>query len=127
MGVLVAPRLISVRPAEFSRRWCALQDGVLSYYESERNAAPNGEIKAAEMVCLVSNPPHCHGYGWGHPKIMAAPHGHQGSQSSGGVGRKQRKKGREVMGAGGWGAALVGGSSRTPNVTPCWEDQLTAG
>lgn len=50
--------------AEFSRRWCTLQDGVLSYYESDRNAAPNGEIKVDEIVCLVNNPPHTHGYGW---------------------------------------------------------------
>ncbi|NXA48764.1 ARAP1 protein, partial [Nothocercus julius] len=37
--------------AEFSRRWCTLQDGVFSYYESERSAGPNGEIRAEEMVC----------------------------------------------------------------------------
>ncbi|KFO90481.1 Arf-GAP with Rho-GAP domain, ANK repeat and PH domain-containing protein 1, partial [Buceros rhinoceros silvestris] len=48
--------------AEFSRRWCTLQDGVLSYYESDRNAAPNGEIKVDEIVCLVNNPPHIHGH-----------------------------------------------------------------
>ncbi|NXN68523.1 ARAP1 protein, partial [Himantopus himantopus] len=47
--------------AEFSRRWCTLQDGVLSYYENDRNAVPNGEIKVEEMVCLVNNPPHAHG------------------------------------------------------------------
>lgn len=47
--------------AEFSRRWCALRDGVLSYYENDRNAVPNGEIRAEEMVCLASNPPHAHG------------------------------------------------------------------
>ncbi|XP_062442692.1 arf-GAP with Rho-GAP domain, ANK repeat and PH domain-containing protein 1 [Rhea pennata] len=46
---------------EFSRRWCTLQDGVFSYYESERAAAPNGEIRAEEMVCLASNPPRAHG------------------------------------------------------------------
>ncbi|NXY07501.1 ARAP1 protein, partial [Pteruthius melanotis] len=38
--------------AEFSRRWCTLQDGVLSYYESDRNAVPNGEIRVEEIVCL---------------------------------------------------------------------------
>ncbi|NXS67882.1 ARAP1 protein, partial [Pandion haliaetus] len=38
--------------AEFSRRWCTLQDGVLSYYENDRNAVPNGEIKMEEIVCL---------------------------------------------------------------------------
>ncbi|NXE15701.1 ARAP1 protein, partial [Lophotis ruficrista] len=47
--------------AEFSRRWCTLQDGVLSYYESDRNAVPNGEIRAEEIVCLATNPPHAHG------------------------------------------------------------------
>ncbi|NXE57046.1 ARAP1 protein, partial [Casuarius casuarius] len=47
--------------AEFSRRWCTLQDGVFSYYENDRNAVPNGEIKAEEIVCLVNNPPHAHG------------------------------------------------------------------
>ncbi|NWZ30793.1 ARAP1 protein, partial [Asarcornis scutulata] len=47
--------------AEFSRRWCTLQDGVLSYYENDRNAVPNGEIKAGDIVCLVNNPPHTHG------------------------------------------------------------------
>ncbi|NXW66445.1 ARAP1 protein, partial [Eurystomus gularis] len=47
--------------AEFSRRWCTLQDGLLSYYENDRNAVPNGEIKVEEIVCLVHNPPHTHG------------------------------------------------------------------
>ncbi|NWS09744.1 ARAP1 protein, partial [Pachyramphus minor] len=47
--------------AEFSRRWCTLQDGVLSYYESDRNAVPNGEIRVEEIVCLVNNPLHTHG------------------------------------------------------------------
>ncbi|XP_064361338.1 arf-GAP with Rho-GAP domain, ANK repeat and PH domain-containing protein 1 isoform X2 [Dromaius novaehollandiae] len=46
---------------EFSRRWCTLQDGVFSYYENDRNAVPNGEIRAEEIVCLVNNPPHAHG------------------------------------------------------------------
>ncbi|KAJ7418480.1 ArfGAP with RhoGAP domain, ankyrin repeat and PH domain 1 [Pitangus sulphuratus] len=46
---------------EFSRRWCTLQDGVLSYYENDRNAVPNGEIRVEEIVCLVNNPPHTHG------------------------------------------------------------------
>ncbi|XP_027744113.1 arf-GAP with Rho-GAP domain, ANK repeat and PH domain-containing protein 1 isoform X2 [Empidonax traillii] len=46
---------------EFSRRWCTLQDGVLSYYENDRNAVPNGEIRVEEIVCLVKNPPHAHG------------------------------------------------------------------
>ncbi|NXX42014.1 ARAP1 protein, partial [Tricholaema leucomelas] len=51
-------------PPEFSRRWCRLQEGVLSYYESERSAVPSGELRAQDIVCLASNPPHAHGYGW---------------------------------------------------------------
>ncbi|XP_029457909.1 arf-GAP with Rho-GAP domain, ANK repeat and PH domain-containing protein 1 isoform X3 [Rhinatrema bivittatum] len=47
---------------EFSRRWCVLNDGVLSYYESDRNSAPNGEIKMTEIVCLAINPPDTHGF-----------------------------------------------------------------
>ncbi|NWT57705.1 ARAP1 protein, partial [Erythrocercus mccallii] len=47
--------------AEFSRRWCTLQDGVLSYYENDRNTVPNGEIRVEEIVCLVNNPLHTHG------------------------------------------------------------------
>ncbi|XP_072775827.1 arf-GAP with Rho-GAP domain, ANK repeat and PH domain-containing protein 1 isoform X2 [Taeniopygia guttata] len=48
-------------PEEFSRRWCTLQDGVLSYYENDRNTVPNGEIRVEEIVCLVNNPLHAHG------------------------------------------------------------------
>ncbi|XP_050826627.1 arf-GAP with Rho-GAP domain, ANK repeat and PH domain-containing protein 1 isoform X6 [Serinus canaria] len=48
-------------PEEFSRRWCMLQDGVLSYYENDRNTVPNGEIRVEEIVCLVNNPLHAHG------------------------------------------------------------------
>ncbi|XP_072216970.1 arf-GAP with Rho-GAP domain, ANK repeat and PH domain-containing protein 1-like, partial [Excalfactoria chinensis] len=46
---------------DFSRRWCRLQDGVLSYYESQRHTAPCGDIRMEHVVCLVSNRPHCHG------------------------------------------------------------------
>ncbi|OXB52829.1 hypothetical protein ASZ78_010476, partial [Callipepla squamata] len=46
---------------EFSRRWCALRDGVLSYYESERSTAPSGHICTADIVCLACNPPRTHG------------------------------------------------------------------
>ncbi|XP_061846141.1 arf-GAP with Rho-GAP domain, ANK repeat and PH domain-containing protein 1 isoform X2 [Colius striatus] len=47
---------------EFSRRWCSLHDGLLSYYDSDRNSVPNGEIRVQDMVCLVSHPPHAHGF-----------------------------------------------------------------
>lgn len=46
---------------EFSRRWCVLSDGVLSYYENERAVTPNGEIRASEIVCLAVPPPSTHG------------------------------------------------------------------
>lgn len=46
---------------EFSRRWCVLSDGVLSYYENERAVTPNGEIRASEIVCLAVLPPDTHG------------------------------------------------------------------
>uniref|UniRef100_A0A674K0G4 ArfGAP with RhoGAP domain, ankyrin repeat and PH domain 1 n=1 Tax=Terrapene triunguis TaxID=2587831 RepID=A0A674K0G4_9SAUR len=47
---------------EFSRRWCTLNDSIFSYYENDRNAVPNGEIKMEEIVCLVNNPPDTHGF-----------------------------------------------------------------
>lgn len=47
--------------SEFSRRWCVLSDGVLSYYENERTVTPNGEIRASEIVCLAVPPPDTHG------------------------------------------------------------------
>ncbi|EMP27295.1 Arf-GAP with Rho-GAP domain, ANK repeat and PH domain-containing protein 1, partial [Chelonia mydas] len=47
---------------EFSRRWCTLNDSIFSYYENDRNAVPNGEIKMEEIVCLVNNPPDAHGF-----------------------------------------------------------------
>ncbi|XP_078013017.1 arf-GAP with Rho-GAP domain, ANK repeat and PH domain-containing protein 1 isoform X4 [Phascolarctos cinereus] len=47
---------------EFSRRWCVLSDGVLSYYENERAVVPNGEIRASEIVCLAIPPSDTHGF-----------------------------------------------------------------
>ncbi|XP_011375706.1 arf-GAP with Rho-GAP domain, ANK repeat and PH domain-containing protein 1 isoform X2 [Pteropus vampyrus] len=47
---------------EFSRRWCVLSDGVLSYYENERAVTPNGEIRASEIVCLAVPLPDTHGF-----------------------------------------------------------------
>lgn len=49
-------------PAEFSRRWCTLNDGVFSYYESDRNSTPNGALKASEIACLAVDTPKKHGY-----------------------------------------------------------------
>ncbi|XP_075402343.1 arf-GAP with Rho-GAP domain, ANK repeat and PH domain-containing protein 1 isoform X3 [Tenrec ecaudatus] len=47
---------------EFSRRWCVLSDGVLSYYENERAVTPNGEIRASEIVCLAVPQADTHGF-----------------------------------------------------------------
>ncbi|XP_067307581.1 arf-GAP with Rho-GAP domain, ANK repeat and PH domain-containing protein 1 isoform X1 [Pseudorasbora parva] len=47
---------------EFSRRWCVLNDGNFSYYESDKNATPNGGLKMKEIVCLAVQPPETHGY-----------------------------------------------------------------
>uniref|UniRef100_UPI003AAFFC3D arf-GAP with Rho-GAP domain, ANK repeat and PH domain-containing protein 1 isoform X1 n=2 Tax=Centroberyx gerrardi TaxID=166262 RepID=UPI003AAFFC3D len=57
-------RAITERKAreEFSRRWCTLNDGCFSYYESDKNSNPNGVLKAAEIVCLAVNTPEKHGY-----------------------------------------------------------------
>lgn len=52
--------LVNFSP-EFSRRWCVLSDGILSYYENERAVTPNGEIRASEIVCLAVPPPDTHG------------------------------------------------------------------
>uniref|UniRef100_A0A8C3VX04 ArfGAP with RhoGAP domain, ankyrin repeat and PH domain 1 n=1 Tax=Catagonus wagneri TaxID=51154 RepID=A0A8C3VX04_9CETA len=59
-----AGKLLQDRRAreEFSRRWCVLSDGVLSYYENERAVTPNGEIRAIEIVCLAVPPPDTHGF-----------------------------------------------------------------
>ncbi|XP_071216174.1 arf-GAP with Rho-GAP domain, ANK repeat and PH domain-containing protein 1-like isoform X1 [Salvelinus alpinus] len=47
---------------EFSRRWCTLNDGNFSYYESDKTSTPNGTLKSTEMVCLAVNTPERHGY-----------------------------------------------------------------
>ncbi|XP_029301618.1 arf-GAP with Rho-GAP domain, ANK repeat and PH domain-containing protein 1 isoform X2 [Cottoperca gobio] len=47
---------------EFSRRWCTLNDGTYSYYESDKNSNPNGALKASEIVCLAVDAPERHGY-----------------------------------------------------------------
>ncbi|XP_062899388.1 arf-GAP with Rho-GAP domain, ANK repeat and PH domain-containing protein 2 [Mobula hypostoma] len=37
---------------EFNKRWCTLEGGFLSYYESDKSATPNGRIDISEVVCL---------------------------------------------------------------------------
>ncbi|KAM9358599.1 arf-GAP with Rho-GAP domain, ANK repeat and PH domain-containing protein 1 [Symphorus nematophorus] len=57
-------RAVTERKAkeEFSRRWCTLNDGTFSYYESDKNSNPNGALKASEIVCLAVDAPEKHGY-----------------------------------------------------------------
>ncbi|KAM8976315.1 arf-GAP with Rho-GAP domain, ANK repeat and PH domain-containing protein 1 [Pelodytes ibericus] len=47
---------------EFSRRWCVLNDNILSYYENNHSSTPNGEIKMEEIVCVAVIPPDTHGF-----------------------------------------------------------------
>nr|XP_040027553.1 arf-GAP with Rho-GAP domain, ANK repeat and PH domain-containing protein 1-like isoform X2 [Gasterosteus aculeatus aculeatus] len=47
---------------EFSRRWCTVNDGTFSYYESDKNSNPNGALKASDIVCLAVDVPQRHGY-----------------------------------------------------------------
>ncbi|XP_071989888.1 arf-GAP with Rho-GAP domain, ANK repeat and PH domain-containing protein 1 isoform X2 [Engystomops pustulosus] len=47
---------------EFSRRWCVLNEGTLSYYENNHSSTPNGEIHMDEIVCVAVMPPDTHGY-----------------------------------------------------------------
>uniref|UniRef100_A0A3Q2YZB3 ArfGAP with RhoGAP domain, ankyrin repeat and PH domain 1 n=1 Tax=Hippocampus comes TaxID=109280 RepID=A0A3Q2YZB3_HIPCM len=57
-------RAITERKAreEFSRRWCTLNDGTFSYYESDKNSHPNGALRSSEIVCLAVDVPEKHGY-----------------------------------------------------------------
>ncbi|XP_069825540.1 arf-GAP with Rho-GAP domain, ANK repeat and PH domain-containing protein 1 isoform X2 [Dendropsophus ebraccatus] len=57
-------KLVTDRKAkeEFSRRWCVLNDGTLSYYENNHSSTPNGEIRMDEIVCVAVIPPDTHGY-----------------------------------------------------------------
>ncbi|XP_058887003.1 arf-GAP with Rho-GAP domain, ANK repeat and PH domain-containing protein 1-like isoform X1 [Acipenser ruthenus] len=47
---------------EFSQRWCTLNDGVFSYFESPRNSTPNGDLRMKEIACLAVGVPETHGY-----------------------------------------------------------------
>ncbi|XP_076002234.1 arf-GAP with Rho-GAP domain, ANK repeat and PH domain-containing protein 1 isoform X2 [Genypterus blacodes] len=47
---------------EFSRRWCTLNDGCFSYFESDKNSNPNGTLKASEIVSMVVDSSAKHGY-----------------------------------------------------------------
>ncbi|XP_075608456.1 arf-GAP with Rho-GAP domain, ANK repeat and PH domain-containing protein 2 [Balearica regulorum gibbericeps] len=36
-----------------NKRWCTLESGFLSYYESDKTTTPNGMIDISEVICLV--------------------------------------------------------------------------
>ncbi|XP_030047133.1 arf-GAP with Rho-GAP domain, ANK repeat and PH domain-containing protein 2 isoform X2 [Microcaecilia unicolor] len=38
---------------EMNRRWCTLEGGFLSYYESDKTSTPYGTIDIHEVICLV--------------------------------------------------------------------------
>lgn len=41
---------------DMARRWCTLEGGFLSYYESERNPSAIGRVDVSEVVSLaISN------------------------------------------------------------------------
>ncbi|NXO03060.1 ARAP2 protein, partial [Rhinopomastus cyanomelas] len=44
---------------ECNRRWCTLESGFLSYYESDKATAPNGMIDISEVLCLVVHKSDC--------------------------------------------------------------------
>ncbi|XP_031663597.1 arf-GAP with Rho-GAP domain, ANK repeat and PH domain-containing protein 1 [Oncorhynchus kisutch] len=48
---------------DFSRRWCSLNQGNFSYYESEKSSSQSGQMKMSDVLCLVVNPQGKHGYG----------------------------------------------------------------
>ncbi|XP_071188805.1 arf-GAP with Rho-GAP domain, ANK repeat and PH domain-containing protein 1-like isoform X1 [Salvelinus alpinus] len=59
----------SIRPVteckakgDFSRRWCSLNQGNFSYYESEKSSSQSGGLKMSDVLCLLVNPPGKHGY-----------------------------------------------------------------
>lgn len=47
---------------DFSQRWCHLDQGTFSYYESEKSATKSGGMKMRDIECLVVNPTEKHGY-----------------------------------------------------------------
>ncbi|CAB1316323.1 unnamed protein product [Coregonus sp. 'balchen'] len=47
---------------DFSRRWCSLNQGNFSYYESEKSSSQSGQMKMSDVLCLVVNPQGKHGY-----------------------------------------------------------------
>ncbi|CAB1352659.1 unnamed protein product, partial [Coregonus sp. 'balchen'] len=45
-----------------SRRWCSLNQGNFSYYESEKSSSQRGGMKMSDVLCLLVNPLGKHGY-----------------------------------------------------------------
>lgn len=61
------PKLSYVSISDMSRRWCTLEGGFLSYYESERSPSAIGRVDVTEVVSLVvSNTETMTGAGYEH-------------------------------------------------------------
>lgn len=41
--------------SDMARRWCTLEGGFLSYYESERSPSAIGRVDATEVISLAVN------------------------------------------------------------------------
>ncbi|XP_078457147.1 arf-GAP with Rho-GAP domain, ANK repeat and PH domain-containing protein 1-like isoform X1 [Lampetra planeri] len=53
--------LVDRKPKEdFCRRWCVLENGALSYYESERSATASGRVELQDLVSLAVSGAHSH-------------------------------------------------------------------
>ncbi|XP_076843687.1 arf-GAP with Rho-GAP domain, ANK repeat and PH domain-containing protein 1 isoform X2 [Brachyhypopomus gauderio] len=48
--------------ADFSQRWCCLDNGVFSYYKTEQSTSRCSCIKTSDIICLSVNSPGNHGY-----------------------------------------------------------------
>lgn len=61
--------------SDMVRRWCTLEGGFLSYYESERSPSAIGRVDVAMVVSLaVSNTETMTGAGYEHTDINALTH-----------------------------------------------------
>ncbi|XP_075923562.1 arf-GAP with Rho-GAP domain, ANK repeat and PH domain-containing protein 1-like isoform X3 [Petromyzon marinus] len=53
--------LFDRKPKEdFCRRWCVLENGALSYYESERSTTASGRVELQDLVSLAVSGAHSH-------------------------------------------------------------------
>ncbi|KAI2664802.1 Arf-GAP with Rho-GAP domain, ANK repeat and PH domain-containing protein 1 [Labeo rohita] len=48
--------------ADFTQRWCSLNDGMFNYFKSEQSHNKCGGMKTSEIICVSVNSPGKHGY-----------------------------------------------------------------